>query len=294
MSMKRYLFTIFFCLILFNQTSFSAGFDDSRSKRASTTSKGQTVHSGCESGCFEDTCVKVGDADDQPQESVATVPEGYAEYPPTQRAREISAEPQPIIESSSEAPRSTPSYKMMPITVSAEPCEPVCLEPQCFPCEPCDPTPSYSTPSWAKYVLPVAVAGSALAVSAVRATDSCEDPDPSTRQPILTFFVEASLGGFNGEGNEPGSITVEILFPDNSVLDTFTLSVGSTAVPIILSQLSNATRNYESGVQFTVNATSVNDRVDSITVDGRLDGVDFDSQSQNFPSPGLLFTFTIP
>jgi len=289
--MKQYLFYSIFCLTLINQTVFGAGLEDTRYKRSSSTPKGHAVHSGCESGQFDNALAEVGGADEQPEEEVAMVEETYRE--PVSQNDPAS----PYVESYREMPRSTPTYKTIPMTVSARPCEPACVEPVCSPCppcQPCDPGPAYSSGSWTRYVLPVAIAGSALAVSAVRATDSCDDPCPNVTTPILEFFVEASLGGFDGESNAPGLISVEILFPDSSALDTITLSTTSTPVPVIQSQLSNATRNYSSGDQFTVNVTALSDRVNSITVEGRLDGVAFDSHPQVSPTLGPLFTFTIP
>ena len=277
--MKKYFALItLLVLSLTCHTCWGAGVEGPRSKKVNTTSQGQPVHSGLEEGADTQVAAQVGILSTEPLEKVAMEQEQEPPKPP------------PVCKT--QAPPRV-FKKMPPVVVQHDPLpQPVCYEEPayspCEPCVPCEPSESYSFPSWSKYILPTAIAGSALAVSAVRASDSCEEPC-GVPDRVLDFFVEAGLGA-NGESPAGGDITIEILFPDMTIFDTMTLT--SPGIYSIQSQLSAATRDFAFGEVFTVNVTSETN-AQSIQIDGRVNGQVFDSQSQVSPSVGPLFTFTI-
>jgi len=149
-------------------------------------------------------------------------------------------------------------------------------------------------PRLCHFVIPAGIAAIGLSVGAVKATECSDDCDPTTETPestsTLAFYVEGEFGQGN-EGNG-GGFTVEIEFPDTSLLDTIVLNLPSGIGT--LSQLSNSTTDFDSGDQFTVNVTNVVDSADSITVTMRIDGVDIIAQTEDDPTTSTSFIFTIP
>jgi len=148
-----------------------------------------------------------------------------------------------------------------------------------------------------QFMIPAGIAAIGLSVGAVKATAcSEEDSELATSESVstLAFFVESSLGGDSDSGEMGGSITVEIEFPDMSLLDTITFSVDPTFNPITETELSNSTTDFESGDQFTLNVTAVADMVNSVTATMRINGIDILAQTEADPTIATSFVFTIP
>jgi len=152
-------------------------------------------------------------------------------------------------------------------------------------------------PRLCHFVIPAGIAAVGLTVGAIKATECPDDCDPGTEvQSVSTleFFVEASLGGDIDGVDLGGSITLEIEFPDMSLLDTISFSVPPVEDPVMETELSNSTTDFESGDQFVVNVTAEAERVEDLVVTMRIDGVDIIAQPDSSPTIATSFTFTIP
>jgi len=148
-------------------------------------------------------------------------------------------------------------------------------------------------PRLCHFVIPTGVAAIGLAIGAYKATE-CDDCEPTQPTPVipsdvLNFFVEAALGF--GSESSGGGITVEIEFPDMSLLDTISFSTETSG---IFTELSNSTTDFSSGDQFTVNVTSVTYAADNLEVTMRINGIDIITQAQSDPTTSTSFVFTIP
>jgi len=153
------------------------------------------------------------------------------------------------------------------------------------------------TPRLCHFVIPTGVAAIGLAMGSYKATENRDEcvPTPETPTPpedVLDFFVEAH---FNNISFGLGSITLEIKFPNMSLLDTMMLSTPTIGT---VTELSNATTNFSSGDQFTVDVISISaddgPDVNYLEVKMRINGIDIIGMAQAGPTTSTSFVFTIP